>query len=189
MSAEVKEMDRLSQQLKEKATELQKKIEDAGGEHLKNQKAKVTKIQSHSAALNDAKNEYRTLKKTVDQLRGCTLQITIYKDLEHKGKGHEKIFDDLLIALSEHIEQIEKDLVDPEKLQTTLRDGTLGETCDLKTDLEMVAILEAQLKEMNPNLDSISEYRNKVSVHNERFQELNSVNQERDDIKKQYDER
>jgi len=48
--------------------------------------------------------------------------------------------------------------VDPEKLQTTLRDGTLGETCDLNSTLEMVAILEAQLKEMNPNLDSISEY-------------------------------
>lgn len=49
-------------------------------------------------------------------------------------------------------------MVDPEKLQTTLRDGTLVETCDLKRALEMVVILEAQLKEMNPNLDSISEY-------------------------------
>lgn len=48
--------------------------------------------------------------------------------------------------------------MDPEKLQTTLRDGTLVETCDLKRALEMVVILEAQLKEMNPNLDSISEY-------------------------------
>ncbi|MCD7452330.1 Structural maintenance of chromosomes protein 4 [Datura stramonium] len=154
---------------------------------------KVLRLQdtSHSAALNDAKNEYRTLKKT-----SCSAdahyKLQYIKALEHKGKGHEKIFDDLLIALSEHIEQIEKDLVDPEKLQTTLRDGTLGETCDLKTDLEMVAILEAQLK-VGPNLDSKSlsmhQYRNKVSVHNERFQELNSVNQERDDIKKQYDER
>lgn len=51
--------------------------------------------------------------------------------------------------------RIQKDFVYPEKLQTTLRDGTLG---DLKRALEMVAILEAQLKEMNPNLDSISEY-------------------------------
>lgn len=48
--------------------------------------------------------------------------------------------------------------MDPEKLQTTLRDGTLGETYDLNRALEMVAILEAQLKEMNPNLDPISEY-------------------------------
>lgn len=54
--------------------------------------------------------------------------------------------------------RIQKDSVDPEKLQTTLRDGTFGETCDLNSTLEMVAILEAQLKEMNPNLDSTSEY-------------------------------
>lgn len=48
--------------------------------------------------------------------------------------------------------------MDPEKLQATLRDETLGETCDLKRALERGALLEAQLKEMNPNLDSISEY-------------------------------
>lgn len=54
--------------------------------------------------------------------------------------------------------RIQKDLVDPEKLQATLTDGTLSETCDLKRGLEMVALLEAQMKEMNPNLDSIAEY-------------------------------
>lgn len=48
--------------------------------------------------------------------------------------------------------------MDPEKLQATLSDETLGQTCDLKTSLETVSLLEAQLKEMNPNLDSISEY-------------------------------
>lgn len=51
-----------------------------------------------------------------------------------------------LILLSIHIcsswYRIQKDLVDPEKLQTTLRDGTLGETYDLNRALEMVAILE-----------------------------------------------
>nr|XP_016513692.1 PREDICTED: structural maintenance of chromosomes protein 4-like [Nicotiana tabacum] len=273
MSAEEKEMDRLtqsSQQLKKKASELQNKIENAGGDRLKSQKAKVTKIQSdidkkgteinrhkvkietgqkmikkltkgieestkekerlvaekekllstfkeieqkafvvkedynkiqelidqHSGALNDAKNEYETLKNTVDQLRSTEVDAEyklqdmkkVYKDLELKGKGYKKKLDDLLVAISKHIEQIQKDMVDPEKLQTTLRDGTLVETCDLKRALEMVVILEAQLKEMNPNLDSISEYRSKVSVYNERVQELNSVTQERDDIKKQYDE-
>lgn len=55
--------------------------------------------------------------------------------------------------------RIQKDLVDPEKLQVTLTDETLTESCDLKRALEMVALLEAQLKEMNPNLDSISEYK------------------------------
>lgn len=36
-------------------------------------------------------------------------------------------------------------------------DNNLNEACDLKRALEMVALLEAQLKELNPNLDSIAE--------------------------------
>lgn len=48
--------------------------------------------------------------------------------------------------------------MDPEKLQTVLTDATLVETIDLNRALEKVALLEAQLKEMNPNLDSIAEY-------------------------------
>lgn len=67
----------------------------------------------HSASLNDAKNEYVTLKKTVDQLRSSEVDANYnlqnmkktYKDLELKGKGHKKKLDDLLIALSKHIEQ------------------------------------------------------------------------------------
>lgn len=54
--------------------------------------------------------------------------------------------------------RIQKDLVDPEKLQETLGDASLQEACDLKRGLEMVSLLEGQLKEMSPNLESISEY-------------------------------
>lgn len=106
--------------------------------------------------------------------------------------------------------------MDPEKLQTTLTDEVLGEACDLNRALEMVALLEAQLKEMNPNLDSISEYcslsnfysltlecisstsmlnnflyiryRHKASLYNQRVEDLNQVTQDRDEIRKQYDE-
>lgn len=49
-------------------------------------------------------------------------------------------------------------MVDPDKIQAVLSDETLGKTHDLNRALEMVTLLEAQLKEMNPNLDSISEY-------------------------------
>lgn len=49
-------------------------------------------------------------------------------------------------------------MVDQEKLQATLTDQTLAEDCDLKRAFETVALLEAQLKEMSPNLESISEY-------------------------------
>lgn len=105
--------------------------------------------------------------------------------------------------------------MDPDKFQAALTDETLNQTCELKKALEMVALLEAQLKEMSPNLDSISEYtpllvsqfkfqkfvfldlnlfvgllryRKKVSQYDERVGELNTVTLERDDLKKQYDD-
>lgn len=54
--------------------------------------------------------------------------------------------------------RIQKDAVDPEKLKTTLGDEQLNDTCDMKRALEMVALLEAQIKDLSPNLDSIEEY-------------------------------
>ncbi|RVW82691.1 Structural maintenance of chromosomes protein 4 [Vitis vinifera] len=195
------------------ALELQSKIENAGGERLKLQKSKVNKIQfdidksnteinrhklidQHKDVLDKAKSDYEKLKKTVDELRASEVDVDyklqdmkkLYKELEMKGKGYKRKLDELQVALVKHMEQIQKDLVDPEKLQATLADKTLTEDCGLKRALEMVALIEAQLKEMNPNLDSISEYRRKVSVYNERVQDLNMVTQERDDVKKQYDE-
>lgn len=53
---------------------------------------------------------------------------------------------------------MQRDDVDPDKLQVALTDGSLSDVFDLKRATEMVALLEAQLKDMNPNLDSISEY-------------------------------
>lgn len=166
-----------------------------------------------------------------------------FKELEMKGKGYKKRLDELQVALTKHMEQyvlawkteyqnlmkydfnwngnfcqcrIHKDEVDPEKLQATLMDQTLSDACDLRKALEMVALLDAQLKEMSPNLDSITEYRSlfpwiywsihivsvlwccsysicyryrkKVELYNERVEDLNMVTQQRDDIKKQYDD-
>ncbi|EYU34070.1 hypothetical protein ABFS82_08G023500 [Erythranthe guttata] len=273
ISSEEKEINRLmqgSKDLKEKALELQNKIENAGGERLRNQKSKVDKIQSdidknsteinrrkvqietgqkmikklvkgieesrnekerlleekekisstfkeieqkafsvqenykntqeiinkHKDVLDQANSDYEKLKKVVDALRTSEVDAEFklqdkkkaYVELQIKGKGYKKKLGDLQAALSKHMEQIQKDLIDPEKLQTVLTDVTLVDTNDLKKALEMVALLEAQLKEMNPNLDSISEYRKKVSLYNERVADLNLITQQRDDIKKQYDE-
>ena len=54
--------------------------------------------------------------------------------------------------------RIQKDAIDPEKLKLTLGDEQLNDTCDMKRAMEMVALLEAQLKDLSPNLDSIAEY-------------------------------
>ncbi|GAY52710.1 hypothetical protein CUMW_144000 [Citrus unshiu] len=273
ISAEEKEIEKIvngSKDLKEKALQLQSKVENAGGEKLKAQKLKVDKIQSdidkssteinrhkvqietaqkmikkltkgiaeskkekeqlveervkmerifdeilekahnvqehytntqklidqHRDVLDKAKNDYEKLKKTVDELRASEIEADYklqdlkrsYKELEMRGKGYKKRLDDLQITLLKHLEQIQKDLVDPEKLQATLADQTLSDACDLKRALEMVALLEAQLKELNPNLDSITEYRRKVAAYNERVEDLTTVTQQRDDVKKQLDE-
>ncbi|KAM1634409.1 hypothetical protein TB1_026976 [Malus domestica] len=273
ISVEEKEIDKLiqgSKQLKEKASELQSNIENAGGERLKAQNLKVNKIQSdidknnteinrrkvqietgqktikkltktieesktekerldkekenvcskfkeieqkafvvkenyegiqklideHRDILGQAKSDYNQMKGTVDELRASQVDADfklqdmkkLYKELELKGKGYKKRLDDLQTSLIKHMEQIQKDLVDPEKLQATLADEILNNPSDLKRALEMVALLEAQLKEMNPNLDSIAEYRRKVSLYNERVEDLNTVTQQRDDIKRQLDE-
>ncbi|KAJ1434075.1 Structural maintenance of chromosomes protein [Sesbania bispinosa] len=273
ISAEEREINRLtngSKQLKEKALELQRNIENAGGEKLKAQKSKVQKIQSdidknnseinrhkvqietgqktmkkltkgieeskkekerltgekeklkanfkeieqkafvvqenykktqemidkHRDVLEEAKSEHDKMKKAVDELRASEVDADFklkdmkkaYKELEIKGKGYKKRLDELQTAISKHLEQIQVDLVDHEKLQATLADEHLNAACDLRRACETATLLEAQLKEMSPNLDSISEYRKKVSLYNERVEELNSVTQERDDIKKQYDE-
>ncbi|GAB2287864.1 Structural maintenance of chromosomes protein 4 [Dionaea muscipula] len=267
---EIKRLSGASKELKFKAMELQSKIENAGGEKLRTQKAKVDKIQSdidkngtdinrykvqiatgekmikkltktiedskkendrlleektkllssfkaieekafavqenyektqklieqHREVLHRAKSDYEELKRTVDELRASEVDADfklkdmkkLYRELEIKEKAYKKKFDDLQHSIVKHMEQINSEAVDPEKLEATLRDDTLSIPCDMRRALEMVGLLEAQVKEMNPNLDSIAEYRRKASSYNERVEELNTVTQERDDIKKQYDE-
>ncbi|KAL6610433.1 hypothetical protein ACP70R_040402 [Stipagrostis hirtigluma subsp. patula] len=272
ISAEQVELNRLtkcSSKLKDQASELQQKIENAGGQVLKDQKIKVANIQSeldktsseinrhkvkittceklvkkltkgideskkekekllaekekmmsifkdiekkafvvqedykktqeimdnHKDELDKTKEEYNKLKKAMDELRASEvdaeykLQDTkkLAKEWEMKVKAFRKRLDDVQANLAKHMDQIQKDAIDPEKLKETLGDEQLNETCDMKKAMEMVALLEAQLKELSPNLDSIAEYRTKARLYSERVDELNATTQERDDLKKLYD--
>lgn len=54
--------------------------------------------------------------------------------------------------------RIQKDAIDHEKLKETLSDEQFNEACDMRKAVEMVALLEALLKDLSPNLDSIAEY-------------------------------
>ncbi|OAY83225.1 Structural maintenance of chromosomes protein 4 [Ananas comosus] len=270
--AEQRELDKLakcSSKLKDRAFELQNKIENAGGEVLKNQKSKVTNIQSeidktsteinrhkvkiatcekfvkkltkgieeskkekeknmeekekmmsvfkeieqkaflvqenykktqelidkHKDVLDETKAKYNKLKKMMEELRAAEVDAEyklqdakkLAKEWEMKTKALKKRVDDIQLNLVKHMDQIQMDAVDPEKLQATVSEESLNDACDMKRAMEMVALLEAQIKEMNPNLDSIAEYRKKVLLYNARVDELNSVTQERDDLKKLYD--
>ncbi|XP_061355125.1 structural maintenance of chromosomes protein 4 [Gastrolobium bilobum] len=190
-----KEKERLIEE-KEKLKSTFKEIEQKAFIVQENYKRTQEMIDQHRDVLEEAKFEHDKMKKAVDELRASEVDADFklkdmkkaYKELEMKGKGYKKKLDELQTSICKHLEQIQVDLVDHEKLQATLADEHLNSACDLKRACEMVALLEAQLKEMNPNLDSISEYRKKVSLYNERVEELNAVTQERDDIKKQYDE-
>ncbi|GAB2212622.1 hypothetical protein Drorol1_Dr00020599, partial [Drosera rotundifolia] len=152
-------------------------------------------LNEHREVLLKAKSDYEAIKRAVDELRASEVDADfklkdmkkLYKELEMKEKAYKKKFDDLERSIVKHMEQIRSDCVDPEKLMATLGDETLIMPCDLRRALEMVALLEAQVKEMNPNLESIAEYGRKVAFYNERVDELNILTQERDDIKKQYD--
>ncbi|KAL3723276.1 hypothetical protein ACJRO7_035458 [Eucalyptus globulus] len=190
-----KEKERLVEE-KEKLRSAFREIEQKAFKVQENYKHTQELIDQHREVLEKAKSEYEKVKRSVDELRASEVDSAYnlqdmkktYKELELKAKSYQKRLDDLQVALSKHMEQIHKDSVDPAKLQATLTDKALTDTCDLRRALEMVALLEAQLKEMSPNLDSISEYRNKVALYIERVDDLNHISQQRDDIKKHYDE-
>ncbi|XP_004293216.1 PREDICTED: structural maintenance of chromosomes protein 4-like [Fragaria vesca subsp. vesca] len=189
------EIERLGQE-KENLSGKFKEIEKKAFEVKEKYEGIQKLIDNHKDLLDKAKSDYENMKRTLYELRAsegnAVFQLQekkkLYKEQELKGKHYNKKLDDLQTALVKHMEQIQKDLVDTEKLQATLADEILNNPCDLKKGLEMVTLLEAQLKEMNPNLDSVAEYRRKVSLYNDRVEDLNRVTQQRDDIKRQYDE-
>ncbi|XP_010528339.1 PREDICTED: structural maintenance of chromosomes protein 4 [Tarenaya hassleriana] len=181
---------------KEKLREAFKTIEEKAFTVQEKYKETQKLMDDHKDVLAGAKSNYEKLKKSVDELKASRVDAEYrlqdmkkkHNELEMKEKGYKKKLSDLQTALEKHMEQIQKDLVDSDKLQAALADDNLNNNCDLGRALEMVSLLEAQLKELNPNLDSIAEYRRKVELYNGRVEELNTVTQERDDLKKQYDE-
>ncbi|KAK4772858.1 hypothetical protein SAY87_027877 [Trapa incisa] len=190
-----KEVERITGE-KDKLHSVFKELEEKAFKVQEDYKKTQELIDQHHEVLSKAKSEYEQVKKIVNELRASEVDAEyklqdmkkVYMGLELKGKDYKKKLEDLQVSLTKQLEQVHKDLVDPEKLQATLTDKSLIDACDLRRALETVTLLEAQLKEMSPNLDSISEYRKKVALYNERVEELNTITQERDDIKKQYDD-
>ncbi|XP_074578322.1 structural maintenance of chromosomes protein 4 isoform X2 [Curcuma longa] len=153
-------------------------------------------IDKHKVVLEETKNEYNKLKKTMDELRAAEVDADfklqdakkLKKEWEMKAKALGKKLDDILSELVKQMDLMKSDALDAEKIQAILSDEALQNPCDTRRAMEMVTLLEAQLKDMNPNLDSIAEYHKKVLVYNERVEELNVAKQECDEVKKHYDE-
>ncbi|RLM98688.1 structural maintenance of chromosomes protein 4 [Panicum miliaceum] len=181
---------------KEKMMSIFKEIEKKAFVVQEEYKKTQEMIDNHKDELDKTKEEYTKLKKALDELRASEvdaeykLQDTkkLAKEWEMKVKAFRKRLDDIQTNLARHMDQIQKDAIDPEKLKVTLGVEQLNDTCDMKRAMEMVALLEAQLKDLSPNLDSIAEYRTKARLYSERVDELNATTQERDDLKKLLDE-
>ncbi|KAG8044397.1 hypothetical protein GUJ93_ZPchr0054g2852 [Zizania palustris] len=171
---------------KEKMMSIFKEIEKAAFAVQEDYKKTQEMIDGHKEVLDKTKEEYNKLKKSMDELRTnevdaeYELQETkkLAKEWEMKVKAFRKRLGGIQANLVKHMDQIQKDAVDPEKLKETLGDELLNEMCNMKKALEMVALLEAQLKDLSPNLDSIAEYRTKAGVYSERVDELNATTQE-----------
>ncbi|KAJ7534246.1 hypothetical protein O6H91_13G085700 [Diphasiastrum complanatum] len=270
---EQKELAKLqgdSKELREKANELQKKIENSGGDKLKRQKSMVEKLQAeidskssevnrrnvqitsgsktlqklHKAVqdastekialiedkekkakefkeieknafvvqekynnlqevkekqlkeLESTKKDYNDLKNTIDKLRTGEVDAQyklddtkkLFKDWEAKSKMYQKKIQENSKELRLHIEQIQKEGLDPEKVKAVLDNEHICAGSSLQSALETLALLEAQLKECRPQLDSIAEYRRKAALYDDRVAELNDVTQGRDEIKRQYED-
>ncbi|KAJ6369962.1 hypothetical protein OIU76_028261 [Salix suchowensis] len=136
---EEKEIDRLiqgSKQLKEKALELQNKIENAGGERLKSQKAKVNKIQSDmdknstdinrhkvqietghkmikklTKGIEDSKKEKERLTEEREKLRG------IFKGIEEKAFAVQENYKKIQELIDQHKEVLDKAKSEYEKVK------------------------------------------------------------------------
>ncbi|KAF0923368.1 hypothetical protein E2562_006275 [Oryza meyeriana var. granulata] len=180
---------------KEKMMSIFKEIEKAAFAVQEDYKKTQEMMDSHKEELDKTKEEYNKLKKAMDELRSSEVDVEyklqdtkkLAKEWEMKVKAFRKKLGDIQTNLVKHMNQIQKDAIDHEKLKETLSDEQLNEMCDMKKAVEMVALLEAQLKDLSPNLDSIAEYRTKARVYGERVDELNATTQERDDLKKLYD--
>uniref|UniRef100_A0A0D3G9D9 Structural maintenance of chromosomes protein n=1 Tax=Oryza barthii TaxID=65489 RepID=A0A0D3G9D9_9ORYZ len=180
---------------KEKMMSIFKEIEKAAFTVQEDYKKTQEMMDNHKDELDKTKVEYNKLKKAMDELRSSEVDVEyklqdtkkLAKEWEMKVKAFRKKLDDIQTNLVKHMEQIQKDAIDHEKLKETLSDEQFNEACDMRKAVEMVALLEAQLKDLSPNLDSIAEYRTKARVYGERVDELNATTQERDDLKKQYD--
>ncbi|MED6209911.1 hypothetical protein PIB30_059212 [Stylosanthes scabra] len=132
ISAEEREDNRLtdgSKRLKEKAAELQKNIENAGGEKLKSQKAKVQKIQSdidknqseinrHKVQIETGQNMMKKLIKGIEESNDEVKRLTDekvkleanFKEIERKAFDVQECYKKIEKLINEH-----KDVLDEAK--------------------------------------------------------------------------
>ncbi|KAG0475516.1 hypothetical protein HPP92_015202 [Vanilla planifolia] len=154
-----------------------KKLEGVYNKHLKTQELKLRNIFSelneHAAGrklmrmLNEFSGYLEIL--AIDGIhfeKRWTLSFKLQdskkllKDWEMKVKGYKKRLDDIQVDLAKTWIRYKEMLLIQMFFQATLTDISMNDVNDLKRAVEMVALLEAQLKEMNPNLIPLQSWMN-----------------------------
>ncbi|KAI4297611.1 hypothetical protein L6164_037495 [Bauhinia variegata] len=173
---ELKEFEKQDVKYREDLKHLNQKIKKIEDKFEKDS----TKVEALLKEYDESKNLIPKLEDSIPKLQKLLLdEEKILEEIKESSNGR--------VLSSTFPGNWEVDLQDPEKVRATLADKDLNEPCDLKKAIDTIAMLEAQLKELNPNLDCISEYRQKVSLYNERVEEYNRVTQEWEGVKQQYD--
>ncbi|KAG0563982.1 hypothetical protein KC19_8G073300 [Ceratodon purpureus] len=151
-------------------------------------------LSKHSEELEVIKKEHAERQKIINELRAMEVDAEFkLKDIketsrlwEGKADACKRELKDLSKKLQDHIEQIQKEGIDQSLLEVSLKEPS-GDI-SLARAKESVKVLEGQIKEMQPSLDSIAEYRRKAAMYDERIRELNEVSQAADEIKKNHDD-
>ncbi|KAG0607985.1 hypothetical protein M758_8G069200 [Ceratodon purpureus] len=151
-------------------------------------------LSKHSEELEVTKKEHGERQKIINELRAMEVDAEFkLKDIketsrlwEGKADACKRELKDLSKKLQDHIEQIQKEGIDQSLLEVSLKEPS-GDI-SLARAKESVKVLEGQIKEMQPSLDSIAEYRRKAAMYDERIRELNEVSQAADEIKKNHDD-
>ncbi|KAG0558584.1 hypothetical protein KC19_10G039500 [Ceratodon purpureus] len=141
-----------------------------------------------------AKKEYLERQNIVNELRTMEVDTEFkLKDIketcrlcEGKKDSFNKEMKGLSKKLQNHVEQIKKEGIDAALLEVSLKEPSAD--ISLARAQESVKVLEGQIKEMQPNLDSIADYRQKTALYDERIRELNELSQATDEIKKNHDD-
>ncbi|CAK9223237.1 unnamed protein product [Sphagnum troendelagicum] len=261
------DLNRKSKKLREKAKELQDKLENAGGERLKQQKILILKLEQninqtstdinrrkvlvttssktlqklqksvedatidrdkgtkekerlvaefkeieskafvtqekythlqetldkHRAELDQTRKAHTELKQIINELRTTEVdmeyKLTDIKELARSGdartEAYKRDVKDLRRKLHEQNEQIQKEGIDPALLEQAIAEPNVD--IDLARAKSSLKLLEEQFKQLQPDLATIAEYRNKASQYAARIGELNEVTQTLDDLKRNHD--
>ncbi|XP_024402503.1 structural maintenance of chromosomes protein 4 [Physcomitrium patens] len=207
ISTSSKTIEKLRKSIEDSIKDKEKFIQDkeAIQGEFKNVEAKAFVIQEKFTQLQEAlskdtveleviKKKYMERQKVINELRAVELDAEFkLKDIketarlwEGKAEALKREYKELSKKLQDQIEQVQKEGIDLALLEVSIKEPS--SEISLARAKESVKVLEGEIKNMQPSLDSIAEYRRKAAMYDERIRELNQVSEAAAEIKKSHDD-